>query len=71
MQELAMQGWAVMPDDGREAPTVRVREAGAGASEVHVSMPVEPGQEGPVGDTLDAALADLTERVLRRTSDAS
>jgi hypothetical protein len=70
MQELAVHGWAVVPEDGRESPTVRVREAGAGASEVHVSMPVAPGEESRVGETIDASLADLAERV-RRRGDAS
>jgi hypothetical protein len=70
MQELAVHGWALMPDEGRESPTVRVREAGAGASEVHVSMPVAPDEEGHVGETIDASLADLAERV-RRRGDAS
>jgi hypothetical protein len=71
MQELAMQGWAVMPDDDQQAPSVWVREAGAGASEVHVSQPVDPGQQRSVEDALDAALAELMQIVLRRTSDAS
>lgn len=71
MQDLAVNGWAVMPQPSLQPPTVRVEDVGAGASQVHVSLEVPPGQEQSTGESVDAALADLKQMVLRRTSDAS
>jgi hypothetical protein len=72
LQQMANTGaWTGLTDAGPTAPTVVVRDAGAGSSQVHVQQDVPDGTAEQAGQELEEALAELERLVTRYTSEAS
>jgi hypothetical protein len=68
LQAMAATGeWAGLAEAGPGHAMIRVRDTGAGASQVEVEQRVPTGRETSAAEQMDAALSEARRRLLERT----